>query len=85
MAKKLPTGGIPHVRKGMFVWMIVQSDGILCPDLWDFTRRELKNKAARVQGVSWARLEANGWAPYRCYIATIPTGFKIDVRLHVAQ
>lgn len=83
--KKLPAGGIPHVQKGMFVWMVAQSDGLLCPDLWDFTRRDVRDKAARNKGRSWQRLEADGWASHRVYIATIPRGFKVDVRLHVAQ
>lgn len=79
--KRLPAGGIRHVQKGLFVWMVAQSDGLLCPTLWDWTRREARDMAVRHKGVSWKRLQAAGWSVHRCYIATIPAGFKIDVRL----
>ena len=82
---KLPAGGIPHVQKGLFVWMMAQSDGLLLPSLWDFTRKEVIDHAVRAKGISWERLKASGWHPHRVYIATIPRGFKLDVRLHVAQ
>lgn len=76
---------IPRVQKGLLVWMVTQSDGLICPDLWGFTRRRAREKAVRTKGKSWRQLSTEGWASNRAYIATIPSGFKLDICLRTIR
>jgi hypothetical protein len=63
-----------RIQKRLVVWMIAQRDGLLCPALWDFTRKGVKDLAVRSKGASWERLEANGWTAHKVAITPVSNG-----------
>ena len=65
-----------RLQKRLDVWMIATGQGIWCPDLWAFTRRDVRDKAVRDQGMTWDRLEEKGWTSHRVTITPFSNGDK---------